>query len=90
MFPIFSIFSFEVLSSTEWSIGSENIFKANCFVDIDSVKEKKIASINAYEKEMRKFPHSRSIDSLTALSILRGSSVGVSYAEAFQVERIIS
>ena len=31
-----------------------------------------------------------SIDSVKALSILRGSTVGVAYAEAFQVERIIS
>ena len=83
------IFSFEVLSSTEWSIGSENIFKANCFVDIDSVKEKKIASINAYEKEMRKFPHSRSTDSVEALISLRGSSIGLVAAEAFMLNRML-
>tara|TARA_B110000008_G_C16965672_1_gene561902 strand:- start:782 stop:1462 length:681 start_codon:yes stop_codon:yes gene_type:complete len=83
------IFSFEVLSSTEWSIGSKNLFKANCFVDIDSVKEKKIASINAYEKEMREFPHSRSIESVEALITLRGSSVGLASAEGFMLNRML-
>ena len=84
------IFSFEVLSSTEWAIGSKNLFKANCFVDIDSVKEKTIASINAYEKEMREFPHSRSAKSVEYLAKYRGSSVGLIAAEAFMVERILN
>lgn len=83
------IFSFEVLSSTEWSIESENTFKANCFVDIHSVKEKKIASINAYEKEMREFPHSRSIESVEALITLRGSGVGLASAEGFMLNRML-
>jgi N-acetylglucosamine malate deacetylase 1 len=83
------IYSFEVLSSTEWSLESENIFKANCFLDINSVKGKKIASINAYKNEMREFPHSRSIKSVEALITLRGSSVGLANAEGFMLKRMI-
>ena len=83
------IFSFEILSSTEWSSLSENIFKANCFVDINSVMEKKIESIKSYEKEMRNFPHSRSIESVQALISLRGSAVGFRAAEGFMLNRML-
>lgn len=90
-FSVKEIYSFEVLSSTEWASSSiQKAFVPSKFVDISKTFNQKMTSLNCYSDEMREFPHSRSIDSLTALSILRGSSVGVSYAEAFQVERIIS
>jgi hypothetical protein len=38
---------------------------------------------------MRLPPHSRSIKNLNSLSIFRGGIVGLDYAEAFLVNRII-
>jgi len=90
-FSVKEIYSFEVLSSTDWATSStKNAFIPSKFVDISKTFNQKMNSLNCYSYEMRQAPHSRSIDSVKALSILRGSTVGVTYAEAFQVERIIS
>ena len=90
-FSVKEIYSFEVLSSTEWtSISMANTFVPSKFVDISKTFDQKINSLNCYSYEIRQAPHSRSIDSIKALSMHRGSTVGVKYAEAFQVERIIS
>ena len=39
-------------------------------------------------EEMRESPHSRSIDNALRLNALRGNSVGVDYAEAFELIRM--
>ena len=47
-------------------------------------------SIKAYEFEMRTAPHPRSNDIISALAMLRGSQVGVKYAESFMsIRRLI-
>jgi len=90
-FSVKEIYTFEVLSSTNWASNSIlNAFIPSKFVDISKYFDQKINSLNCYNYEMREFPHSRSIESIKMLSKHRGSSVGVNYAEAFQVERIIS
>lgn len=81
------ILSFETLSSTEWaspSIGK--MFCPNHFVHISDQMKTKIRATEAYETEMRPFPHARSLKSLEALARLRGSQVGVEEAEAFRTE----
>lgn len=84
------ILSFEVNSSTEWSNDGLGVrFTPNYFVDISSTIDIKIEALKCYEVEMRDFPHARSTESVEALSVVRGSSVGVSAAEAFVVQRII-
>jgi len=84
------IYSFETLSSTEWNTPSPaNAFAPNFFVDITATFELKIKAMKYYQSEMRKYPHSRSIKALESLAIVRGASVGVRYAEAFVVNRII-
>jgi len=82
------IYSFEVLSSTEWS--TNNPFAPNYFVDISGTLELKISAIKAYGSELRTFPHARSIEAIRALANYRGVSVGIKAAEAFKVERLIS
>ena len=81
------IFSFEILSSTDWSANSS--FNPNCFVDIKPVLDKKIASLLVYEKEIREYPHTRSMESIKALISLRGSSVGFQAAESFELNRML-
>jgi LmbE family N-acetylglucosaminyl deacetylase len=84
-----SIYCFEVLSSTEWGIGGSQPFRPNYFVDITHYWPQKLDALEAYAAEMREFPHARSMRAVEALATLRGSSVGVAYAEAFMLERAL-
>ncbi|MBH49023.1 MAG: hypothetical protein CME71_12720 [Halobacteriovorax sp.] len=78
--------AFEVVSSTHWN-GGGNLFNPNLFIDISEAKEVKRKSIEIYREEFRPFPHQRSIEAVEALELMRGTSVGVSYAEAFSIIR---
>ena len=85
------IFSFEVMSSTDWHQKSIiNPFSPNYFVDITDYLMLKIEALRAYEQEMRDYPHSRSYAAIRALAEYRGASVGISAAEGLYVERIIA
>jgi len=79
---------FEVASATDY--GNEALtgtFSPNLFIDISEMWEAKAAALNAYESEMRSYPHSRSIEGIRNLAKLRGNQVGLDMAEAFQVIR---
>lgn len=86
-----AIYTFEVLSSTGWAgVSSTAPFVPNHFVDISGeFLHLKMKAIEAYELEMREFPHARSREAIRALAMTRGSQIGVSAAEAFCVERSI-
>ena len=80
----------EILSSTNWSHDhSAPKFNPNFFVEIKSYENIKQMAIDAYKQEIHAFPHSRSWETLASLHRLRGATIGVRAAEAFQVERII-
>jgi N-acetylglucosamine malate deacetylase 1 len=84
------IYAFEVPSSTEWAF--QRIvppFQPNVFVDVTRTLEAKIAAMECYESEARKFPHPRSPEALRALAVRRGSTVGCAAAEAFELVRSI-
>ncbi|MEY8214577.1 MAG: PIG-L family deacetylase [Colwellia sp.] len=83
------IYSFEVLSSTEWQSTSQPSFQGQYIVDITFYWHKKEQALLCYQEELRDFPHSRSLPCIEALAILRGASHGFAKAEAFQVERIL-
>jgi LmbE family N-acetylglucosaminyl deacetylase len=83
------IYGFEVVSSTEWATSQESSFLPNCFVDISQYLRVKLEALEAYAVEMRKVPHSRSMEHVEILAHHRGYSVGVDAAEAFEVYRII-
>lgn len=88
-FSVKEIYSFEVLSSTEWQTPGLQSFTPNMFVDISRHIESKRKILEVYSEEMRKPPHSRSIENAIRQSALRGSAVGVEYAEAFVTLREI-
>jgi len=83
------IYAFEALSSTEWQTPGVNPFCPNMFINITDYIDIKKQVLKVYSEEMRQPPHSRSIDNAIRLSALRGNSIGVSFAEAFVVERIL-
>tara|TARA_B100001057_G_scaffold492224_2_gene584181 strand:- start:24750 stop:25436 length:687 start_codon:yes stop_codon:yes gene_type:complete len=90
-FHIKKLLSFEIPSSTDWGINTNGKkFNPNYFVDIEKYLKKKEKLLNFYKYEMRKPPHSRSLRNIKALSITRGGSVGINYAEAFFVNKIVS
>jgi len=88
--PVREIYAFEVPSSTEWAFQRiEPSFRPNVFVDVTRTLEAKIAAMECYESEARKFPHPRSPEALRALAMRWGSVVGCAAAEAFELVRSI-
>jgi LmbE family N-acetylglucosaminyl deacetylase len=83
------IYTFEVISSTEWNSAGLAPFIPNLYVDIDEHIETKLKALEAYAPEMRAAPHSRSLEHARSLAKHRGNSVGVDAAEAFMVMRVI-
>lgn len=82
------ILCFETVSSSEWSQHTnDKEFKPNYFVDITDTIDDKIRSLHHYNVEMRPFPHPRSYDGVKYLARVRGMTVGVEYAEAFEMIR---
>ena len=85
-----SILFFEILSSSEWNISSKNKnFKPNYFIDISKSLKFKLEALKCYKREIKKWPHPRSIEGVKLLSKTRGSSVGLTNAEAFVLGRHI-
>ena len=84
------IYGFEILSSTEWSTPKKSPFTPTCFIDITQHFQNKLRALEAYYKEMRTPPHSRSLKHIEVLAQHRGHSMGVDLAEAFEVYRIIN
>jgi len=78
------LLSYEVPSSTEWAAEA---FHPNVFNEIDL--DKKLKLLLPYQNEMRPWPHPRSLQGIGALAMWRGATVGVNYAEAFELVREI-
>jgi len=87
-FCVEEIYAFEVLSSTEWNTPGVEAFSPNVFIDITDYIDIKKQVLEVYSEEMHQPPHSRSIDNALRLNALRGNSVGVDYAEAFELIRM--
>ncbi|WP_459500172.1 PIG-L deacetylase family protein [Bacillus sp. C1] len=82
------LITFETVSSSEWNAHTnDTIFKPNYFVDVTNQMDVKIASLKHYDVEMRDFPHPRSYEGVRYLGRTRGMTIGVPYAEAFEVVR---
>lgn len=79
---------FETVSSSEWSEHTnDKTFKPNYFIDITDTIDSKLESLKFYDLEMRPFPHPRSYKGVKYLARVRGMTVGVEYAEAFEIIR---
>lgn len=82
-----TVMVFETLSSTEWASPTSESFQPNIFVNISKQWVRKRQAIEAYDTEMRAFPHPRSEQALESLAKLRGSTCGCEMAEAFMLIR---
>lgn len=84
------ILAFEVMSSTEWAPSTNNHFLPNYFIEITNYLRTKVEALQDYADEMKEAPHSRSIAHLESLAYHRGSTIGVSAAEAYMLIRCVS
>ncbi len=83
--PISEMWLMEVLSSTEWSLGSTGKFSPNLFVEVGkSGIDAKCKALATYRGVMREYPHPRSRETIEGLAAYRGSQGGLTYAEAFE------
>ena len=86
--PVERILAYETVSSSEWMpAGSGTFFKPDWFVDISETLDVKLEALAIYEREMRDWPHPRSLKAVEHLARWRGASVGVNAAEAFVLLR---
>lgn len=81
---------FEIPSSTEWQVPTlTSYFMPNWFEDVSSTLNVKLEALNAYESELRPWPHPRSLKAAECLARWRGATIGVDAAEAFMLGRKI-
>jgi LmbE family N-acetylglucosaminyl deacetylase len=82
------ILSYETLSETEWAAPfREDVFIPNSYVDISETLEVKLKAMSEYRSELKQFSHPRSLQAISALAKVRGSTIGVEAAEAFELIR---
>lgn len=83
-------YMYECISETEFAPQlPEKQFIPNHFVDISNFFQRKIDIMSIYESEIGEHPFPRSNRNIKALATFRGASVGVEYAEAFQLVKSI-
>lgn len=81
---------YECISETEFAPAlPEKQFLPNYFVDITEFLDEKISIMEEFASEVDVHPFPRSLENIKALAIFRGASVGVVYAEAFQLLKFI-
>lgn len=68
-------------------IWSDQAFRPAMYLDISDVIDAKLDGVRLYPTQLREPPHIRSIENVRALAYLRGSEIGVEYAEAYSVLR---
>ena len=84
------VLMYECLSETEFAPNlPEKVFQPNYFVDISQYFHNKINIMKIFDSELGIHPFPRSEKNIEALAIYRGASVGVEYAEAFQLIKFI-
>ena len=84
------ILMYECISETEFAPQlHEKVFIPNYFVDISEFFKRKLKIMQVYDSELGEHPFPRSERNIEALATFRGASVGVEYAESFQIIKII-
>jgi len=84
------ILMYECISETEFAPAlPEKAFLPNYYVDITNYIDKKLEIMKVFESEIAPSPFPRSLENIKALAHFRGASVGVNYAEAFQLIKYI-
>lgn len=84
------VLMYECISETEFAPQlPEKVFIPNYFVDVSEFQSDKIKIMQIYKSELSEHPFPRSIANINALATFRGATVGVNFAEAFQIIKFI-
>ncbi len=84
------VLMYECISETEFAPAlPEKVFIPNYYVDISEFIERKLEIMKIYKSEIAEHPFPRSLKNIKALAHFRGASVGVEFAEAFQLLKYI-
>ena len=81
------IYSFEILSSTEWNYPLS--FSPDTYFDIGDTIKLKLDAMKKYDSELCNYPHPRSLEGIELNSKYQGMRVGKEYVEAFKVIRSV-
>lgn len=85
------IYMYETLSETHWNLDQiEGGFLPNVYNDVSDFIDRKLEAVKAYKSQLKLFPEVRSVESLRALAVLRGTIAGMRAAEAFMLVRKLS
>jgi LmbE family N-acetylglucosaminyl deacetylase len=83
-----AILAYETVSETNWNAPYMTPgFIPNVFIDIEATLARKLEAMTMFTSQLRSFPHERSIETLRALAIVRGTTVHRPAAEAFVLVR---
>lgn len=63
--------------------------RSAAYTDITGHLEVKLEAVRRYRSQLRESPHIRSLESVRALASVRGTEIGVEFAEAFGVLRTL-
>ena len=81
------IYSFEILSSTEWNYPLS--FSPDTYFDISKTIDLKLKAMKEYKSELCSFPHPRSLEGIKINGKYWGMRVGTEMVEAFKCIRTI-
>ena len=81
------VLAYETLSETDYGLGTDQAFRPNLFVNIESFLSEKLRAMDIYASELGPFPFPRSHEAIRALATLRGVASGYKAAEAFELLR---
>ncbi len=82
------IYAYETLSETGWDVpNTVNEFIPTVYQDISKYLDRKLEALAVYESQVAEYPNPRSIKAIRALAMLRGATVNVKAAEAFELVR---
>ena len=81
------IYSFEILSSTEWNYPLS--FSPDVYFDISDTLDKKIKAMSFYKSELREYPHPRSLEGIELNAKYWGMRLGKKAVESFKSVRVI-
>ena len=85
-----SVLAYETVSETNWNAPPVTpAFLPNVYVDISNYLETKLEAFRAYAAQVKAYPHERSLETLRALAVVRGTTVHFKAAEAFVTLRTI-
>ncbi|WP_416357625.1 PIG-L deacetylase family protein [Aureimonas phyllosphaerae] len=82
------ILAYETVSETNWNAPYVTAgFVPNVFIGIEETLERKLEAAALFRSQVRPFPHERSLETLRALAVVRGTAMHLAAAEAFVLIR---